>query len=151
MPSGRAGGAALERRAAAFVSLHSAGRLRGCVGRLESGEALVHLVPRLALSAALDDSRFTPVRPGEAALDVEVSVLSPLKRILSLDRFRVNEHGAVLSAGSDRGLLLPHVATERNWSAGQFFEALARKAAVGQEVYANPSTQVHVFRAQMIR
>ncbi|HEX8984445.1 MAG TPA: AmmeMemoRadiSam system protein A, partial [Bryobacteraceae bacterium] len=151
LPSEAAGRPALERRAPAFVTLHSAGELRGCVGRLEAGEPLARLVPRLALSAALEDSRFTPLRPGEAALDVELSVLSPLKRILSLDRFRVDEHGAALNAAGSRGLLLPQVATERNWSAGQFFEALARKAGVGREVYADPSAQVRVFRAQVIR
>ncbi len=141
---------ALERRAAAFVTLHSAGELRGCVGRRDSTESLAQLVPRLALSAALDDSRFAPLRPGEPQVNVEVSVLSPMKRILSLDRFRVNEHGAYLEAGPDRGLLLPQVASSRNWSAEQFLSALVRKAGAVQGCYGDPSTRLYVFRAQIL-
>ncbi len=145
------GSPALERRAAAFVTLHSGGELRGCVGRRGPDEPLSDLIPRLALSAGLEDSRFDPLRPGESGLEVEVSVLSPMKRILSLDRFRVNEHGAYLEAGVDRGLLLPQVATERQWSAGQFLSALLRKAGAPGDAYADPCTRVYVFRAQIIR
>jgi hypothetical protein len=144
------GSPALERRAAAFVTLTSQGQLRGCVGRKVSHEPLATLVPSLALSAALEDTRFAPVRSGEADIELEVSVLSPMKRIASLDQFRVNEHGALLEAGLDHGLLLPQVATERNWTARQFLEALARKAGAGQQVYGSPSTRVYVFRAQII-
>ncbi|HVX66323.1 MAG TPA: AmmeMemoRadiSam system protein B [Bryobacteraceae bacterium] len=143
--------AALERHAAAFVTLHSEGELRGCIGRGTSTEPLDRLVPRLALSAALDDPRFPPLRPGDAEPTVEISVLSPLKRLCSLERFRVNEHGALLEAGPDRGLLLPQVAQERNWTAAQFLEALVRKAGAPRNVYSDPSTRVHVFRAQVIR
>lgn len=145
------GSPALERRAAAFVTLTCRGELRGCVGRKASAEALSTLIPSLALAAALEDTRFAPVQPGDADLELEVSVLSPMKRIASLDDFRVNEHGALLEAGFHNGLLLPQVATERNWTAKQFLEALVRKAGAGRDVYRDPSTRVYVFRAQIIR
>jgi hypothetical protein len=142
---------ALDRRAAAFVTLTSQGDLRGCVGRKVSEEPLSALVPGLTLAAALEDTRFTPVRAGETDLELEISVLSPMKRIASLDEFRVNEHGALLEAGYDHGLLLPQVATERNWSAKQFLEALVRKAGASRDVYRDPSARVYVFRAQIVR
>ncbi len=142
---------ALERRAGAFVTLHSGGDLRGCVGRRGSTEPLSETVPALTLAAALEDSRFRPVRRGEKGLELEISVLSPFKRIEGLDRFRVNEHGALLDYEGYQGLLLPQVATERNWSATQFLEALARKAGVTYSAYRQPSTKVYVFRAQIIR
>jgi AmmeMemoRadiSam system protein B/AmmeMemoRadiSam system protein A len=145
------GTAALERRAGAFVTLHSRGDLRGCVGRRASNEPLARTVASLTLAAALDDTRFPRVRPGEEGIELEISVLSPMKRITNLDHFRVNEHGAVLEAGSDRGLLLPQVATERGWTAAQFLDALARKAGASRHVYHDPSTRVSVFRAQIIR
>ncbi|MGD0200482.1 MAG: AmmeMemoRadiSam system protein B [Bryobacteraceae bacterium] len=146
----QAGSPALARRAAAFVTLHSHGALRGCVGRREGLEPLAELVPALALSAALEDTRFDPIRPGEAGLELEVSVLTPMKRILGLDQFRVNEHGALLEAGFSHGLLLPQVATERGWSAEQFLEALTRKAEVSRQAYQDPATRVSVFRAQIV-
>ncbi|MGE5647572.1 MAG: AmmeMemoRadiSam system protein B [Acidobacteriota bacterium] len=142
---------ALDRRAGVFVTLHSQGRLRGCIGRMAPGEPLRQTVPSLALSAALDDTRFPALTAGEPPLDVEISVLSPMKRIASLEQFRVNEHGALLEAGHARALLLPQVALERGWSAAQFFEALAHKAGVRTDAYANASTKVFVFRAQVIR
>jgi len=145
------GSPALERRAAAFVTLTSQGNLRGCVGRKASTEPLATLVPSLTLAAALEDTRFDPVRRGEADLELEVSVLTPMKRIASLDEFRVNEHGALLEAGFNHGLLLPQVATERNWTARQFLDALARKAGAGRDAYRDPSTRIYVFRAQIIR
>jgi AmmeMemoRadiSam system protein B/AmmeMemoRadiSam system protein A len=142
---------ALERRAGAFVTLHSHGELRGCVGRRASAEPLHRAVPSLALAAALEDSRFTPVRRGEQGLEVEISVLSPFKLLADLGDFRVNEHGALLEAGANHGLLLPQVATERNWTAAQFLEALTRKTGVSRDVYNDPSTRVFAFRAQIIQ
>ena len=141
---------ALTSQLAVFVSLHSKGQLRGCLGRNTTDESLWRTVPDLALAAATEDRRFPPLSPGEEDIEIEISVLSPMKRIEDRGAFRVNEHGALLEAGGRHGLLLPQVATERNWGAEQFFEALARKANVSPSVYADPSTRLHVFRAQII-
>jgi hypothetical protein len=148
LPEG--GTPALQRRAAAFVTLHKDGQLRGCVGRRAALEPLARTVPEMTLAAALDDTRFPPVTPDETGLDIEISVLSPFKRIPDRSAFRVNEHGALLQCGIHHGLLLPQVATERNWNADQFFEALARKAGVSPAVYRDPATRLYVFRAQII-
>ena len=149
LPEG--GTAALQRRASAFVTLHKDGQLRGCVGRRAAFEPLARTVPEMTLAAALDDSRFEPVGREETGIEIEISVLSPFKRIPDRSAFRVNEHGAILHAGVHQGLLLPQVATERNWTAEQFFEALARKAGTGSQVYRDPGTRIYVFRAQIIR
>jgi hypothetical protein len=140
----------LERKAGAFVTLTSRGDLRGCVGRRAAEDPLWRLAPALTLAAALEDSRFRPVKPGEAGLEVEISVLSPLKWMADTSGFRVNEHGALLEAGLSRGLLLPQVATERNWTARQFLDALARKTGVSEKVYGEASTRLFVFRAQIL-
>lgn len=144
------GSVALQRRAAAFVTLHRDGQLRGCVGRRAALEPLKQTVAEMTLAAALDDSRFEPVGRNETGIEIEISVLSPFKRIADRSAFRVNEHGAVLHSGLHHGLLLPQVATERNWTAEQFFEALARKAGAGPHVYRDPATRLYVFRAQII-
>ncbi|MGC8792471.1 MAG: AmmeMemoRadiSam system protein B [Bryobacteraceae bacterium] len=142
---------ALQRRGAAFVTLHKDGQLRGCVGRRAALEPLARTVPEMTLAAALDDTRFPPVARDETGLEIEISVLSPFKRIPDRSAFRVNEHGAVLHCGVYQGLLLPQVATERGWTAEQFFDALARKAGAGPNVYRDPNTRLYVFRAQIIR
>jgi AmmeMemoRadiSam system protein B/AmmeMemoRadiSam system protein A len=142
---------ALARPCAAFVSLHKKGELRGCVGMSEPVEALSRAVPEMALAAALDDSRFPPLGRDETDIDMEVSVLSPLKPIASRADFRVNEHGALLEAGFQRGLLLPQVATEFGWTTEDFFKGLARKSGARMSVYDDPSTRIYTFRAQVIR
>jgi hypothetical protein len=140
----------LERRASLFVTLHKEGKLRGCLGRNTPDKPLEQSVPELTLAAALEDSRFDPVSRSETGLEIEVSILSPMKRITQLGDFRVGEHGALLKTKGRQGLLLPQVATERNWDAGQFFQALGLKAGAGQSATANPSARIYVFRAQII-
>ena len=49
----------------AFVTLTISGELRGCIGFFEPVHPLVDSVARAAVKAALDDHRFTPVRPSE--------------------------------------------------------------------------------------
>jgi len=141
---------ALARPCAAFVSLHKHGELRGCVGLSAATEPLARAVPDMALAAALDDSRFPPLGRDEADIEIEVSVLSPLKPVQSRADFRVNEHGAMLESGFRRGLLLPQVAPEFGWGADEFFQALARKSGARMSVYDEPGTKLYTFRAQLI-
>ena len=141
---------ALERSAGAFVTLHKNGALRGCVGRVTASEPLAQVVPEMTLAAALEDTRFEPLRPDEKGIELEISVLSPMKRLPEPSRFRVGIDGGYLKAGAMSGLLLPQVAEGRNWTAGDFLSALARKAGVSPDVYARPETRLYVFRAQII-
>jgi len=141
---------AIQRRAAAFVSLHKGGALRGCVGVTVPSEPLARVVPEMTLAAALDDPRFPPVGRSETNIDIEISVLSPLKPVRSRADFVVHQHGAVLEAGFRRGLLLPQVATEHGWTAEEFFQALARKTGVRMSVYEAPGVKLYTFRAQVI-
>jgi AmmeMemoRadiSam system protein B/AmmeMemoRadiSam system protein A len=141
---------ALARRAALFVTLHQYGKLRGCLGRITTDESLEQSVPELTMAAALEDSRFDPVSPSEEGITVEISVLSPMKRITQAGDFRLHEHGAMLKAKGRQGLLLPQVATEREWSAEQFLQALGTKAGAGGGAHLDPSAEISVFRAQVI-
>lgn len=142
--------AVLEKRSAAFVTLHRGGQLRGCIGRNTSDMPLREVIPELTMAAALDDTRFGRVTPDETGIDIEISLLTPMKRIVDRSDFRVSAHGVLLQSGYRHGLLLPQVATERNWGAEQFFLALARKAGFDPGVYDDPATKLHVFRAQII-
>lgn len=142
--------AGLSQKAGVFVSLHRRGELRGCVGMKGAEEELYRGVPQMTLSAALNDVRFDALRPGEDDIDIEISVLSPMKRISDASRFRVNMHGAYLEAsGCRRGLLLPQVASGRGWDSTQFLAALARKTGTHPKVYAEPESRLFVFRAQV--
>jgi len=144
------GSPALERAAAAFVTLHSSGQLRGCVGRCVAKEPLSQTVPEMALAAALEDRRFEPLRPDESGITVSVSILSPLKRLACRERLRVGRDGGHLQAGARLGILLPDVAKDRGWTVGEFLEALARKTGVTSDAYDRSDTSLHVFRTQVL-
>jgi AmmeMemoRadiSam system protein B/AmmeMemoRadiSam system protein A len=144
------GSPALTRRAGAFVTLRRNGRLRGCVGRCVQPEPLLSAIPQLTLAAALEDTRFEPVRPDETGIDVEISILSPMKWLPDPSRFRVHRDGGFLRSGSRSGLLLPQVAEGRSWTPRDFLEALAQKAGLPANVYEDPNSRLFVFRAQII-
>lgn len=146
-PSGKQ---ALRRRAGLFVTLHSDGKLRGCIGNVMPVEPLEEAVPQLTLSAALDDPRFDPLSREERGVELEISLLTPLKRVLSPEEVRAGEHGALLRLGVRQGLLLPQVATERGWNTEQFLKALGVKAGAGPQACWDPQAKLYIFRAQVI-
>jgi uncharacterized protein len=121
----------LARRAAAFVSLHVSGALRGCVGHLEDDHSLVETVARCARLACTEDPRFPAVTPVEVdLLDVEISVLGPLERVGAIGEIVVGRHGLLVEHNRRRGLLLPQVATDYRWTPEVFVEQTCLKAGL---------------------
>ncbi|GAG08018.1 unnamed protein product, partial [marine sediment metagenome] len=105
----------------AFVTLKRKGNLRGCIGFIEPLAPLYQTVIQASVYAACRDQRFLPVSAEELDdLEIEISVLSPLKKIHDPSLIRVGKHGLVISKGNKRGLLLPQVPVENNWSRETF-------------------------------
>jgi len=143
------GSVALEARRGVFVSLHRGPELLGCMGHCPGDSPLSEAVPELALAAALEDPRF---RPGDAlagAFDVELSVLTPLRRVRSSSDFQIGRHGGLLKLGPLGGLLLPQVAPRYGWTAETFCEALSRKAGLPPQGYQDSAARLYVFEAQV--
>jgi AmmeMemoRadiSam system protein B/AmmeMemoRadiSam system protein A len=131
-----------------FVAVCREGRLRGCLGRVGSDSPLRKCVPELALSAALDDARFAPSdREACDEFDIEISVLTPRKRISSPERLRTGVHGAVLERGLSDGLLLPKVGRREGWTRERFLQALALKAGLAEDEWPAPDAKLSVFQA----
>jgi len=119
--------------AGAFVSLHMGGRLRGCVGNFAPSEPLYAVVEEMTLAAALRDGRFAPVeKPELEYIEIEISVLSPLQKISSIDEFELGKHGIYMKKDGHSGTFLPQVAEETGWTAEEFLGHCARdKAGIG--------------------
>ena len=133
----------------AFVSLYCGGMLRGCVGQVENPGPLADVVARSAISAALHDSRFSPIAAEEvASLQIEISVLTPPERILP-DAIVIGLHGLLIARGSFRGLLLPQVATERNWLGRRLLEETCVKAGLPRDAWRDPATDIFGFTAEI--
>ena len=98
-----------SRRAGVFVSIHEDGRLRGCIGTiLPVRSCIAEEIIHNAVSAAVHDPRFDPIRPDELdRLEINVDVLSEPERIESKADLDVKRYGVIVSSGPKRGLLLP--------------------------------------------
>jgi AmmeMemoRadiSam system protein A len=119
------------RQAAAFVSLHVRGELRGCIGRLEPDAPLWQVIAECARAAATKDPRFSPLVEAELAdVEIEISILGPCEPIRSPDDIEIGRHGLLVEQGPRRGLLLPQVATAWRWTARTFLEQTCRKAGL---------------------
>jgi AmmeMemoRadiSam system protein B/AmmeMemoRadiSam system protein A len=126
---------ALKTPCGAFVTLRRNGNLRGCIGTFGEDIPLYRLVGRMARSAAFDDPRFPPLQKSELPeIEIEISVLTPLRRIHSIDEFHYGREGIYIVKGGRSGTFLPQVAEEVNWTKEEFLGHCARdKAGIGWE------------------
>ena len=139
---------ALREKCGAFVTLHKAGSLRGCIGYAEPAKALYRTVRECALAAALHDPRFEPVTADELLhLRLEISVLSPLEDIEPA-RIEVGRHGLMVSLGFQRGLLLPRVALDWKWDRIRFLEETCAKAGLPRHAWQG-GARIQAFTAQV--
>jgi AmmeMemoRadiSam system protein A len=124
---------ALKTPAGAFVSLHKEGELRGCIGNFNPDEPLYLVVQDMAISASTKDYRFPRVRSEELKdIEIEISVLTPLKKIDSADEIILGKHGIYIKKGYNGGTFLPQVAVQTGWSLDEFLGHCARdKAGIG--------------------
>ena len=141
--------------AGVFVTLHNTGerekrlgRLRGCIGMMEAREQLVDAILHNAISAA-HDPRFPALEAKElAALELEISVLSPLRNVPSADAIVLGMHGVVLTKGGRRAVFLPQVATETGWDLPTFLANLSAKAGLPADAWRS-GAHFEVFTAQV--
>lgn len=143
------------RRSGAFVTLTMDGQLRGCIGRPLPDVPLCSAVVDSAASAAISDTRFRPVSPGELdRIAVEVTVLSepeeiraaePSQRVLHV---RVGRDGLIVRSGRGSGLLLPQVPVEYGWGPREFLERTCEKAGLGPDSWMDPAVTVERFEGR---
>ena len=98
-----------EQKAGAFVSLHTGGRLRGCIGTTApTAPSVAWEIVQNAVSACSRDPRFPPVRVSELdSIVYSVDVLGEPEHIDSPSMLDVKRYGVIVSKGGRRGLLLP--------------------------------------------
>jgi len=130
-----------------FVTIHLRGRLRGCIGNFREDINIVNNVSAMACQAAFSDPRFGPVSKDELGMcDIEISVLSPMIKACAED-ITVGRDGIYIIQGSDRGVLLPQVATEYEWDAETFLSQTCVKAGLPTDAWKDPETEILRFEA----
>jgi AmmeMemoRadiSam system protein B/AmmeMemoRadiSam system protein A len=135
----------------AFVTLTKEGALRGCIGHIIGEGPLFRTVRDMAVAAASDDPRFSPVAPGELKdIHVEVSVLSRPRAVKSADEIVMGAHGVILRRGMQGGVFLPQVATETGWTKERFLSELcSQKAGLPPDCWKDPATRLEIFTAEV--
>ena len=132
----------------AFVTLHSQGMLRGCIGNIVGRRPLIDTVRSMAHAAAFEDPRFPALTAGEFdVIDIEISVLSPLHEISSIDEIETGVHGILITKGFNSGVLLPQVAVEQGWDRDTFIMHTCLKAGLPADAWKDPSAKIEIFSA----
>jgi hypothetical protein len=137
----------LKKETGAFVTLQKGGELRGCIGRFEAKLPLYELVGQLAVSSATQDIRFSTVDEEELdEITIEISVLTPMEKIESIEEIEPGTHGIYIQKGGMTGTLLPQVAEKFDWTREEFLGHCARdKAGIGWEGWKD--ADVYTYRA----
>ncbi len=136
--------------AGAFVTLRFQGRLRGCIGYIESAESLAEVVRKAAGKAAFHDPRFPPLASREfQSIAIEISVLTPPSIIHDISLIEIGRDGLIVELGVARGLLLPQVAIEQGWDRLKFVENTCAKAGLPGDAWMDPATRLYAFHAEV--
>jgi AmmeMemoRadiSam system protein A len=141
----------LDEQRGVFVTLKHAGRLRGCIGRVDPDEPLSSLLPQMAVLSATADPRFPAVSPRELpGLHIEISLLSVPVPVPAPEGIEVGRHGLIVSSGGRRGVLLPQVAVEFGWSALEFLAQTCVKASLHPDAWRQSGTRVLAFETEIV-
>lgn len=140
---------ALKSHRGAFVTLKKNGHLRGCMGHMAQDRPLGQVVSSMALQAAFNDRRFTPVTyPEVPDIEIEISVLTPFKRVKNPQEIIVGRDGVVLEKDGKKAVFLPQVAVEQGWNREEMLDHLCRKAGLSDGSWRHKS-KFYTFQAQV--
>jgi AmmeMemoRadiSam system protein A len=121
--------------------------LRGCIGNLAGDFPLGQTTAWMAVQAGLNDSRFSPVTLKElSGLEIEISVLTPLKPVAKATDIVMGRDGVVIRKGGRSAVFLPQVATEQGWSLPEMLDNLCIKAGLPRDGWRS-GAQFRVFQA----
>ncbi len=139
----------LLEKSGAFVTIKRRGDLRGCIGNFVSQKPLFRTIMDMAVAASTQDPRFPPMTPAETEdMELEISVLTPMRRISDPKEIEVGKHGIYLVKGPYGGTLLPQVATEYGWDRMTFLEQCCRKAGLPTDAW-KEGAEIYVYGAQV--
>lgn len=133
-----------------FVTLKKHGELRGCIGLIRGVEPLKTALPDMAIAAATQDPRFPKVKAAELGdLEIEISVLSPMQQVKSVDEIVVGRDGLFLQLDNRSGLLLPQVPVEWNWTLAEYLDNLCHKAGLPTGSHLQADARLMKFSAEI--
>jgi MEMO1 family protein len=133
----------------AFVTLSLDNNLKGCIGQFTPNYPLYKVVRDMSLSSAFNDSRFDPVNINDLEkLQIEISVLSPFKKISDINDIVLGKHGIYISKDIYSGTFLPQVAEQTGWNLEEFLGHCAQdKAGIGWDGWKD--SNIYIYEADV--
>jgi len=150
----------MNEKTGVFVTIETISRgervLRGCIGYPLPYMPLVEATIDSAISAAVNDPRFEPLKPEELSEVVfEVSILTPPNLLRPKDPrdyprlIKVGRDGLVIESGYYKGLLLPQVPVEYGWDEETFLSECCMKADLPPDSWLSREVKVYAFSAEV--
>lgn len=135
-----------------FITVYHRNEARGCMGDVILQDTLPQAIVRLTQEAAFKDARFPPLTTEEyPEVRLEISLLSPLKRVFFIEDIEPERHGVYIHKGHQTGVLLPQVWKELP-DRTDFLNALCRqKAGLPRGGWMDPEVEMYVFTVETAR
>lgn len=130
-----------------FVTLHKWGMLRGCIGYLFPDKPLIEAITDNAISASFEDPRFPRVTLSELQdLDIEITILTPPKKVSGYGDVVVSRDGIIISKGDRKGVLLPQVPVEQGWNLEEYISYGCLKAGLPSGAWRGDDVSIETFQ-----
>jgi AmmeMemoRadiSam system protein B/AmmeMemoRadiSam system protein A len=140
----------LKEKRGVFVTLNKNGGLRGCIGHILPREPLFKAVMKNTVSSSTNDMRFMPVSEDELTdLEIDISVLSPIKKISGPEKFIPGKHGIIIRMLGSSAVFLPQVATEQGWDREETLRHLCKKARLPAYAWKDDGMELFIFTAEV--
>lgn len=140
-----------------FITLHKNGKLRGCIGTLDTSETLREGVEKNAVNAAFHDPRFPELKKNELdEIDIEVSVLSEPIDLEYKDgedlvlKLEPGIHGVIIQKGPSRATFLPQV-WDQLPEPEIFLSHLCTKAGLNSQEWKKGKLEVMIYNVQYFK
>jgi len=150
----------LKEKCGVFVTINTvidggkSHELRGCIGFPYPTTILAQAVIESAISSAIQDPRFHPMKAEELNQVIfEVSVLTPPEPIEVenpqeyCSKIKVGQDGIIVERSYCKGLLLPQVPVEWKWDEETFLCQCCIKAGLPPDSWLLKGTKIYKFQA----
>lgn len=139
----------LKEKRGAFVTLKVNDKLRGCIGYPLPYRPLYETIMKVTVQSATQDLRFQSLTLEELPrTKIEISVLGLPHAVDDIKKIKIGKHGIIISKGLSRGLLLPQVPVEWNWSLETYLRHGCLKAGLDENEW-KKGAQIEIFSAQV--
>lgn len=146
-----------SQKAGVFVTLHTypKQKLRGCIGIPYPIMSLENAI-KAAAESVTHDPRFSALKIEESdRVVIEVTILTPPTKIQVknpqqyLDEIKIGRDGLIAEQGYYKGLLLPQVPVEQEWTVEEFLSQTCLKAGLQPDAWFNTETILYHFSGQI--